>query len=89
MDYVKLVNMEDKPCSISHEFVLRRNLNVHFVALPIRSVETLSTSNFFCFVDNSLKVRWHTKQIFKDATERCELSRTIFFHKYSEHINRF
>ena len=76
MVYVKLVNMEDKPCGISHEFVFRRNLNVHFVALPIRSVETLSTSNFFCFVDNSLKVRWHTKQMFKDATERCELSRT-------------
>ena len=54
MVYVKLVNMEDKPCGISHEFVFRRNLNVQFVALPIRSVETLSRSNFFSFVDNSL-----------------------------------
>ena len=54
MVYVKLVNVEDKPCSISHEFVFRRNLNVHFVALLIRSVETPSTSNFFSFVDNSL-----------------------------------
>ena len=54
MVYVKLVNMEDKTCGISHEFVFRRNLNVHFVALPIRSVETLSRSNFFSFVDNSL-----------------------------------
>ena len=80
MVYVKLVNMEDKPCSISHEFVFRRNLNVHFVALPIRSVETLSTSNFFSFVDNSLQIRRHTKQMFKDATELCELSRTIFLH---------
>ena len=45
MDYVKLVNMEEKPCGISHEFVFRRYLSVHFVALP---------SNFFSFVDNSL-----------------------------------
>ena len=36
MVYVELVNVEDKPCSISHEFVFRRNLNVHFVALPIK-----------------------------------------------------
>ena len=50
MVYVKLVNMGEKPCSISPEFVFRRNLNVHFVALTIRSVETLSTSNFFSFV---------------------------------------
>ena len=50
MVYVKLVNMGEKPCSISHEFVVRRNLNVHFVALPIRSVERLSTSNLFSFV---------------------------------------
>ena len=54
MVYVELVNVEDKPCSISHEFVFRRNLNVHFDALPIRRVETLSRSNFFSFVDNSL-----------------------------------
>jgi len=29
--------------------------------------------------------------MFKDATELCELSRTIFLHNYSEseHINRF
>ena len=47
MVYVKLVNMEDKPCGISHEFVFRRNLNVHFVALLIRSVETPSASNYF------------------------------------------
>ena len=45
MDYVKLVNMEDKPCGICHEFVFRRYLSVHFVAL---------SSNFFSFVDNSL-----------------------------------
>ena len=51
MDYVKLVNMEDKPCGISHEFVFRRYLNVHFVVLP---------SNFFSFVDNSLYIRRHT-----------------------------
>ena len=54
MVYVKLVKMEDKQCGISHEFVFRRNLNVHFVALLIRRVETPSTSNFFSFVDNSL-----------------------------------
>ena len=30
MVYVKLVNMKEKPSSISHEFVFRRNLNVHF-----------------------------------------------------------
>ena len=54
MVYVKLVNMEDKPCNISNEFLFRRNLNVHYVALPIRSLVTLSMSNFFSFVDNSL-----------------------------------
>ena len=49
MVYVKLVNMEDKPCNISNEFVFRRNLNVHYVALPIKSLVTFFPSNFFSF----------------------------------------